>query len=352
MTQNTDRKIRYGILATGNIARQFAEGINDGATLSSVQAVASRSADKAQTFATKHNIPTAHPNYDALLNDPNVDAIYNATPNNLHHEWTIRALNAGKHVLCEKPFSLSSQQTEEMFAAAEQNNRLLAEAFMYFTHPLTQAYLEQIRQGAIGRPKLIRASFSYAAANPDTNSRFSTELAGGSLMDIGCYCVTLALLVAQSMSPTASEPSKITCEAHLHPTGIDDYAAATLRFPNQLIVSFTCGMTAHLNNTTFISGDKGYIEIPIPWKPPVTGATYRIGRNAPPKQDNPNAGKAPTAPPLETFTIDAGKPLYALEADAFADSILTGSSLFITPDFTRCTTRILDELRQQAGLPF
>ncbi|QQE12905.1 Gfo/Idh/MocA family oxidoreductase [Planctomycetota bacterium] len=346
------KKLRYGILSTGNIARQFAQGVQSGATLSTIHAVASRDARKADEFAKQYNIPAPHTSYDNLLKDPNVDAVYVALPNNYHHEWTIRALDAGKHVLCEKPFSIGVQQAIEMFEAAQQNNRLLAEAFMYLTHPLTHAYIDQIKSGAIGKPKLIRSSFSFSVADPDNNSRFSTTLAGGSLMDIGCYCITLTLLVADTISTPGSYPSKIQAAAHIHPSGIDDYAAVNLQFANGLIASFTCGMTAQINNASYISGTDGFIEIPIPWKPPADKATFLLGNNATPKQSKSDVTKPLPTQQTQPFTVSANKPLYALEADAFADSVLNDKPLFITPDFTLRVTRILEELRNQIGLPF
>ncbi|QDU34839.1 1,5-anhydro-D-fructose reductase [Poriferisphaera corsica] len=347
-------KLRYGILSTGNIARQFAHGVQEGASLSTIHAVASRDPRNALTFANTYNIPKPHNSYDDLINDPNIDAIYVALPNNYHHEWTIRALNAGKHVLCEKPLAVTTQQATEMFQAAEQNDRHLAEAFMYLTHPLTKTYIQSIKNGDIGTPKLLRTSFSFSVAYPENNSRFSTALAGGSIMDIGCYCVTLALLVADATTSPGSYPSQIHAIAHLHESGIDDYAAVTLRFPNNLIVSFVSGMTAQMDNTTYISGDNGYIQIPVPWKPPVQNATFHIDHNIPSKQDKLAKPTGSSPNQKQSFNINTpnDKPLYALEADAFADTILNDAPPFITPEFSLRTARILDEIRSQINLPF
>ena len=338
------KKLRFGILSTGNIANQFAQGVL-GAERAVVQAVAARNHENAIQFAAKYNIPSAHKNYDALLADPDVDAVYIGLPNNMHHEWTIRALNAGKHVLCEKPFAVNEQQATEMFAHAERKGLLLAEAFMFLTHPLTKAWQHEIQSGTIGEIKLIRSSFSFAVNNPNTNSRFNTELAGGSIMDIGCYCTTLALLVANA------EPASIYCSAHIHESGVDDYAAGILHFPNNLIASFVCGMTAQCNNTTYICGSKGYIEIPVPWKPPLPQSTYIIDHNIPAKQDKKVASNGLKAA-REVKTVNCDKPLYGVEADAFAEAVLDSKPMFISPEFTLRNTRILEKMRSEINLPY
>src|SRR5690606_34004733 len=139
--------------------------------------------------AERFKIPRHHASYDALLADPEVDAVYVSLPNSLHHAWTIRALEAGKHVLCEKPFAATAAEAEAMFASADRAGRLVVEAFMYRSHPLTKAVVRRVREGAVGRLKLIRASFCFRVRQPGGNIRFSRSLAGGALMDIGCYCV-------------------------------------------------------------------------------------------------------------------------------------------------------------------
>src|SRR5438132_3344147 len=139
-------RLRWGILGTGNIARQFAEGVAT-AQRSSLAAVGSRTSENAGIFAKNYQIPSAHDSYDALLVDPTVDAIYNSLPNNLHHEWTIRALQAGKHVLCEKPFSMNAAEAQEMFDVAKKAGCVLIEAFMYRAHPLTRAVIDSVNRG-------------------------------------------------------------------------------------------------------------------------------------------------------------------------------------------------------------
>ena len=334
--------LNFAILGTGNIARQFAFGVTQSSRCR-LAAVASRSAESAAAFAAAYNIPVALAGYDALLARPDIDAVYNSLPNTLHHEWTIKALRAGKHVLCEKPLGANAVEATEMFAAARETGRVLVEAFMYRAHPLTHAVVAAVRSGVIGQVKLIRSSFCYCSRKIDGNIRFAPELAGGSLMDIGCYCISFSHLVA------GEAPCSGHATGHLHASGVDDVAAGTLRFPSGIVAGFTCGMTVHADNSAYICGDDGYIEIPVPWKPPAQDAVFQICRNTPPKQDAPAAAQS-AAPPRETRTVSAGKDLYAVEADAFAALVLDGAPSFMPEDHTMATMRTLDELRLQLGM--
>ena len=322
-------KLAWGILGTGNIAGQFAAGVA-GSHRGTLAAVGSRSAESAARFAGSHAIPRAHNSYAQLLADPAVHAVYVSLPNALHHEWTLKALAAGKHVLCEKPFASTLAQAREMFAAARTCRLLLAEAFMYRSHPLTWAVQKALADGAIGTLKLIRTSFLFPASGIDGNIRFDPALHGGSLMDIGCYCLSYSRFMA------GSEPSALHIFGHIHDRGVDDYAAGALAFAGGILATFACGMTAHADNTASLHGTAGYLEIPVPWKPPVTDAAYTIVTPA---------GR-------QTHTVNAGKPLYALEADEFAASILDGVPLRVSEAETLGNQRCLDELRRQMGLAY
>jgi len=329
-------RLNWGILGTGNIARQFATGVNV-SQCGGLMAVGSRSSDKAATFARNHSIPAAYGSYQQLIDDPGIHAVYNSLPNNLHHEWTIKALQAGKHVLCEKPFATSLAQAQEMFDVAQRQGKLLMEAFMYRTHPLTHAIVAAVKSGAIGEVRLIRTSFCFKVSQWQGNIRFAPDLAGGVMMDVGCYCLNFSRLYANS------EPSRIHVVHHRHESGVDDIAAGTLVFPNGVIATFNCGMSVHADNTATICGSEGFIEIPVPWKPPAKGSTFTIARSTPPKMDNPNA----QAPPRETRTITVEGDLYGLEADAFAASALDGAPAAVTKDDTLGNQRALDEIRRQ-----
>jgi len=332
-------QLRWGIMGTGNISRQFAGGLA-GASLGRLVAAASRTAEAAQAFASQFYVERVHDSYQKLVDDPQVDAIYIGTPNTLHHEWAIKALQAGKHVLCEKPLAINYQQGQEMFAAARQANRLLVEAFMYRTHPLTGQVLKEIREGRIGKLKLIRTSFCYQTDNL-ANIRFSKPLAGGALMDVGCYCIDFARLI------TGQEPVKVYAQAIIGQTGVDELLVGTLEFPDGVLSSFTCGMRVQADNRASICGQGGYIEVPVPWKPPVENAAYIVGYSTPPKMDGP--GKA-APPPRQTYTINATGPLYGMEADAFTRAVRGEIPPAITENDSLANLKILDELRRQIGL--
>lgn len=328
-------------MGTGNIAGQFAQGVA-GATRSVISAVGSRTAEAADAFGETHGIANRHATYDALLADDTVDAIYLSLPNSMHHEWTIKSIEAGKHVLCEKPIASNAAETEAMFDTAAKHGKVLVEAFMYRSHPLTHAVVQHVRDSAIGKVKLIRTSFCYRTNQIQDNVRFSAELVGGALMDIGCYCISFARLIADA------EPDLAQCTAVLHETGVDELAAGYLKFPDDVICNFVCGMRVQTDNTALINGEEGFIAVPIPWKPPVEGAEFHIDGMAPPRQDK----AAPPKIGRQTIRVDAGAPLYGLEADEFAATVLDGAPPAVSKADTLGNMRVLDTLRAQAGLAY
>jgi predicted dehydrogenase len=336
------RRLRWGILGSGNIARQFAGGIAaSGRT--ALSAVGSRRRESAEAFVDALGAPAAVGSYEDVLGSPDVDAVYVSLPNSLHHEWTIRALRAGKHVLCEKPFASNAAQAREMFDVATRAGRLAVEAFMYRSHPQTHAALDAIRGGAIGAVQLIRTSFCFRTRNVETNIRFRPDLAGGGIMDVGCYCVSFARLVA------GAEPTAVHAVGRVHPSGVDDLAAGTLTFPGGLVATFSCGMGVQADNAAHVCGTEGFVEIPVPWKPPVEGSRFTIVRQTPPLMDG---GPRPTTPPRETVEVPGGRHLYAYEADDFAAAALDGRAPAVSAADTIGNMSVLDEMRRQVGLPF
>ncbi len=331
--------LRYGILGTGNIARQFAQGVAE-SSRSVLAAVASRNETRALAFASTHDIPVAYGTYDGLLADDSVDAVYVSLPNTLHETWTVLALQAGKHVLCEKPMATDAAGAERMFDAAEHAGRVLMEAFMYRCHPLTFAVKHHVDTGDIGHLRQIRANFNYATNTVEGNVRFDPDLAGGSIMDIGCYGVSLARHL------TAEEPSVVQTVGNLHDTGVDVNAAAVLKFPSGVLATITCGMDLQTNNLAVISGTAGYLEVPIPWKPPRPHAAYSLVRQTPPKMDRP-AAAAP--PPRQDFTLETDLPLYGIEADTFSRIVQDGAPLTVSRQDTVGNMRVLDQMRQQVA---
>jgi predicted dehydrogenase len=281
--------------------------------------------------------------YDDLIASRDVDAVYVSLPNSLHYEWTLRALRAGKHVLCEKPFAVNAAQAQEMFDVARSTGRVVVEAFMYRSHPQTHAALRAVRGGAIGAVKLIRTSFCFRTSKVAGNIRFDASLAGGSVMDVGCYCVGFARLMA------GAEPSGVHAVGHVHETGVDELVAGTLTFANGIVATFNCGMSVQTDNSAFVCGTSGYVHIPVPWKPAADGSQIHIVRQTPPLMD----GVArPSAPPRETIDIPGGRNLYAYEADDFAATALDGKPPAVPPEDTLGNMRVLDEIRRQLGLGY
>lgn len=336
-------QLRWGIMGTGNIARQFAAGLGS-ALRSRIVAVGSRTASAAQAFAARHQIAAAHGSYDALIEDRDVEAIYLSLPNSMHHEWTIRSLRAGKHVLCEKPFAGSASQAEEMFDVARKHGRVLVEAFMYRSHPQTAAILDTIRSGAIGQVKSIKTSFCFRISRRENNIRFNPALAGGALMDVGCYCLSFSRLIA------GEEPDRIHAVGRLHESGVDELTSGMLGFPSGIVASFVCGMLLQADNTAEICGTEGYLQVPWPWKPQ-RRAAFTIAHSTPPKQDAA-PGTTPVRPPKREITVEAPAELYALEADDFAAAVRDGVEPRISPADTLGNMRALDEIRRQIGLRY
>lgn len=252
------RHFRWGILGTGRIAAKFATELPASRT-GRLVATASRTSDSAVAFARVHGGEPVT-GYQALLQRDDVDAIYLSLPNALHGEWTLAALDAGKHVLCEKPMALDVAEARGMFARAGEKGLVLMEAFMYRAHPQTQKLFEIVASGAIGEVRLIRANFTFSREASHDDARFQAGPGGGSLMDVGCYCVDFARTLS------GGEPDRVECLGHRHAFGVDDYAAGLLGFPGGSLATFTCGMTVLSDQCAHIAGSEGRIEITRFWQ--------------------------------------------------------------------------------------
>jgi predicted dehydrogenase len=319
---NKTPPLRWGILGTGMIAGRFAADLPSSRS-GRLAAVASRSAESAAAFAKKHGGEPVT-GYEALLARPDIDAVYLSLPNALHHEWTLAALDAGKHVLCEKPMALSEAEAREMFDRAEATGRVLIEAFMYRAHPQTRLIHETVASGVIGEIRLIRTNFTFNRAASPVDARFQAGPGGGSLMDVGCYCVdfTRTLLGA--------EPDRVECVAHRHEFGVDDYAAGLLGFPTGALATFTCGMTVLSDQTAHIAGTEGRLEVTRFW------------------QGKEGFSLVSPKGKVKKFSVKEKRPIYAIEADAFAD-VVTGAPNWNRPENTLANLRVLEQLRRGAG---
>ena len=248
--------MRLGILSTADINRKVIPGAHASEKIELV-AVASREQARADEYARTWEIPRAHGSYEALLEDADVEAVYIPLPNTMHREWSIRALEAGKNVLCEKPFSRRAADVEAAFDAAERAGLLLTEAFMYRHNPQTAKLLELVRGGAIGELRVVRTAFSYALYDAD-NIRLRTDVEGGSLMDVGCYCVSGARLLA-------GEPESVFGQAYLGPTGTDWVFSGALRFPGDVHALFDCGTCLAERDELEAIGTEGSLFLDDPW---------------------------------------------------------------------------------------
>lgn len=257
--------LNWGILATGGIAEHFAKALPHTET-GQLVAVGSRTQKSADRFAARHGAVRAHGSYDALLADPQVEAVYIATPHPGHAEWTIKAAEAGKHILCEKPIGMNHAEAMVMIEAARRHDVFLMEAFMYRCHPQTAKLIELVKQGVIGDIRLIRASFGFKAPKDERSRLINNQLGGGAILDIGCYTVSMSrLIVGVARGDAFAEPTEVTGAAHLGPTGVDHWAVATLTFPGDVLAQVSVAVTVALDNLVEIVGSQGRLVVEKPW---------------------------------------------------------------------------------------
>ena len=248
--------VRWGIISTAHINRLVIPGAHASEQVE-LLAVASRDRSRAEAYAREWGIERAYGSYEELLEDPDVEAVYISLPNAMHCEWSIRAVEAGKHVLCEKPMSRRAAEVEEAFAAAERAGRLLMEAFMYRHNPQTERLAELVGEGAIGDLRVVRSAFSYSLYDEE-NIRLRTDVDGGSLMDVGCYCVNGSRLLA-------GEPESVYGEAYIGPSGTDWVFAGTMHFPGDVLALFDCGTCLPDRDELEAIGAEGSLFLDDPW---------------------------------------------------------------------------------------
>jgi D-xylose 1-dehydrogenase (NADP+, D-xylono-1,5-lactone-forming) len=249
--------MNLGILSTALINAKVIPGAQASPDVDLV-AVASRSQDKAEAYAREWGIPTAHGSYEALLEDPNVDAVYISLPNSMHAPWSVRALEAGKHVLCEKPLSRRADDVAHAFDAADRAGRILMEGFMYRHHPQTTTWKQLVDDGAIGELRLVRTSFSFPLGDME-NVRALPELEGGGLMDVGCYCISGARHLG-------GEPVSVSGRQVLGKSGVDFRFVGTLVFPGDVLGTFDCGLDLPDRGGPLEAyGSEGMLRVRDPW---------------------------------------------------------------------------------------
>lgn len=297
----TERALNWGLLSTARINRALIAPLN-ASPRTSLLAVASRSQASADAFAREWKIPRAHGSYESLLADPDINVIYNPLPNHLHAEWTVKALRAGKHVLCEKPFALSLAEVDAMIAASKETGKVLAEAFMYRHHPQTLKVKELVDSGALGKLQLIKGAFTYTFTR-EGNFRGIKEMGGGSLWDVGCYPISYARMIAGA-EPTEVFGWQVSCLG-----GSDVSFFGQMRFANGVHAQFDSGFQSPLRSFIEIVCSEAVLNIPVPFKPGLK-SQFILRRH-----DTNNK--------VETIHVQ-GHELYLGEVDDMCDAILLG----------------------------
>jgi predicted dehydrogenase len=320
--------LRWGILSTADIGITKVVPALQRADRCEVVAIASRSRDRAAAAAARLGIPRAYGSYEELLASDEVDAAYIPLPNDAHAEWTIKAAEAGKHVLCEKPLALSAAQAEEMARACASAGVKLAEAFMYRHHPTWVETVRLVRTGAIGELQAVQSFFSYYNDDP-ANIRNRLEHGGGAIMDIGCYCINLSRMLF------AAEPARVKAAVRRDPDmGIDIVSSAILEFPGGGQSTFACSIRAEPYQRVHIFGTAGRIEIEIPFNIPPDRET-RVFVAA--------GGDGPAAPVTETLVFAAADQ-YAIQASLFARAVLEDTGVPVPAEDAVANLKVMEAI--------
>jgi len=319
------RKVRWGILGCADIAvRKLIPGILSSET-GELHAIASRDRAKAEDVARRFGAPRAYGSYEELLQDPDVDAVYIPLPNHLHKPWTVRAAEAGKHVLCEKPIGLDAREAQAMVDACRAHGVHLAEAFMYRHHPRYRRVLELVQSGAIGPVRGIRGSFTFNNAADRSNIRYRRDWGGGSLYDVGCYPISAARLIL------GEEPVAATAHAFFSPDhdGVDMYLAGLVEFAGGVSLTFDCGMWAAERNEIEVVGADGRLILERAF----------LGEPVTLRVISPDGDRVETFDPLDP---------YALEVDDLGRAVLEGKPLRFPPEDAVANMRVLDACLESA----
>jgi xylose dehydrogenase (NAD/NADP) len=321
-----ERKLRWGVIGAAGINQSVVPAIQSSST-GSVIAIASRDLAKAQAAAQKFNIPIAYGSYEEILLDSQIDAVYIPLPNHLHKEWTIRAAEAGKHVLCEKPIALNAQEAQDMVDACAKANVKLAEAFMYRHNPRLERIKEIIHSGEIGQIRALHGAFTFNNAQDKNNVRYRADWGGGAVYDVGCYPLNSARFIMDS------EPTAVTAFAFFSPEhdGVDMMCSGLIEFTDGVAMTFDCGMWADFRQTFEILGTDGRIEIPQAFLPGPDDVDFIVTSKGERREE-----KAVFQNP------------YTLQADNFARSILGKQALRFAAQDSVLNMRVIDAVLKSA----
>ena len=318
----SNKILHWGLLSTARINRSLIPPLR-ASKRNQLVAVGSRAQDSADKYAQEWKIPRAHGSYEALLANPEIDVIYNPLPNHLHAEWTIKAVEAGKHVLCEKPLALNVEEVDAIQSAVRKHGRIVMEAFMYRHHPQTLKVQDLVKNGSLGTLKLIRGSFSYILSRED-DVRLKPEMGGGSIWDVGCYPISYARMIV------GENPLEVFGWQVTGPTGIDETFAGQMRFANDVLAQFDSSFVIPFHTFMEIVGSDGTLNIPRPFRPGTDEKIYLTQGE-------------------ETETIKIpGQELYVGEVENMTDAILLGHEPRVSLDDSRANVAVIYSLLESA----
>ena len=311
--------IRWGVLGVANIAVRAVIPAIQHAGNAELVAIASRSDDRARDAARGLGIPRARGSYEALLDDPEVQAVYIPLPNSLHHEWTIRCAEAGKHVLCEKPLAPTAAECEEMIAACREHRVALMEAFMYRFHPRTERIAQLVAGGTLGEIRLVRATFTSPVQDPH-NIRFQPGLAGGALYDLGCYTINISRMIL-------GEPDEVFACGRIGEHGVDDQVGGVLRYAGGKMALIDCGLTLPRRQTYEVVGAEARLSVPSAFLPGAADAELHLTRGTD-----------------RTTEVVPGVDQYRVMVERFGDAVDSASSVGLPPADAAANLQVIEAL--------
>jgi aryl-alcohol dehydrogenase-like predicted oxidoreductase/predicted dehydrogenase len=334
------RTLSWGIMGTGHIAGVFAHGVQQSQT-GTLVAVGSRLQATADTFGETWHIPHRYNRYEDVLADPSVQAVYLAIPHPFHAEWAIKAAEAGKHILCEKPIALNHAEAMAVVEAAQRQDVFLMEAYMYRCHPQTRKLLELIRSGVIGQVRVIQATFSFQVASHPEGRLLNNTLGGGGILDVGGYCTSIARLIAgAAMGQAVAEPVQVAAVGHVgEVTRVDEYTIASLLFPNDIVAQLFTGVQVNGENVVRVFGSEGAMTLSSPWLP-------RTG------EDLSIFVKKNQEATIECIAIDNMRDQYALEVDTVAAHLDARQAPAMSWSDTLGNMKTLDRWRAALGVVY
>jgi predicted dehydrogenase len=329
-------KVRFGVIGTGGIAADFCDALRSSERCEVVTTVGS-TPEKGATFARRFGLTRSAASLSELLSDAEVDVVYVATPHPLHEGQALACIEAGKHVLCEKPLTVDAASTERVVAAARKRDVFLLEGYMYRCHPLLKALIERLQRGEIGEIRHVRADFGFRVPRDPKGRLFDLALGGGGILDVGGYTTSFARLIAGVVTGTPfAEPTRLTAVGHRGPTGADELTTALLTFESGFSAALTCAVHHRVGTQAVIYGEAGRIVLPDPWIPQGTRQGLETSFTV------LGEGK-----PEETVSVRTEHPTYAVQAELVARSLAARQAPWpaMTWDDTLGNMRCLDQWR-------